>query len=227
MAKKVRDRSMRRDTTLDLDGVLQSMSLTACMDRGDRFSKTQTVALKEFFHYGEFPEEHYLVAAIERHLQTESQRKALFEKRLSIEKILNGRYGDADTQLVRNIFRAWNVILGRNVDGQYKFGNGEADPPEAQQDAIQVLVVAIEDAAGNHYEAVAGDSSDTVVLVGTDATGKAHHFESEVYHSGPWAKEMGFTRTLHTIKLDLVNHRVAEWKVDIERPHGPDQSFGS
>ena len=46
----------------------------------------------EYFKSGDFDDECYLVEAIERHLLTEDQRKAIFDNKLSIEKMLNGNY---------------------------------------------------------------------------------------------------------------------------------------
>ncbi len=65
----------------------------------------------EFWQYEDFPDEHYLVAAIEKHLQTEDQRKQLFEARLSIGKLLNGRF-PGDSTVAAEIFDAWNAKLG-------------------------------------------------------------------------------------------------------------------
>lgn len=63
---------------------------------------------------GEFGEEHYLVNAIERWLLTEEQRKLMFDHRLSIEKMLNGRYAGTkeNVKAVSGIFEAWNIKLG-------------------------------------------------------------------------------------------------------------------
>jgi hypothetical protein len=68
---------------------------------------------------GDFCEEHYLVAAIERWLLTEEQRKAMFDHRLSIEKMLNGRYVDSlgVGMLVAGIFEEWNKKLGFKAFG--------------------------------------------------------------------------------------------------------------
>lgn len=66
----------------------------------------------EFFRDGEFPQECYLVEAIERHLQNEQQREILYLSRLSIEKLLNGRYGGEFENLVATIFAEWNAKLG-------------------------------------------------------------------------------------------------------------------
>lgn len=67
----------------------------------------------EYFKEGAWDDEVYLVEAIEKHLQTEEQRKQIFDARLSIEKMLNGRYGsDKQEILVNKIFKEWNTKLG-------------------------------------------------------------------------------------------------------------------
>ena len=67
-----------------------------------------------FFRDGEFHEEHYLVEAIEKHLLTEEHRKLMFVNKLTIEKILNGRweYTVAKARVVNRICAAWNSKLG-------------------------------------------------------------------------------------------------------------------
>ena len=68
---------------------------------------------------GDFCEEHYLVSAIERWLLTEDQRKRMFDAKLSIEKMLNGRYvGDGQTgKTVSDIYGEWNAKLGFQAFG--------------------------------------------------------------------------------------------------------------
>ncbi len=66
----------------------------------------------DFFANGEFHEEHYLVEAIEKHLQTEEQRKKMFDHKLSIEKILNGRTEPKHEKFVNKLFKVWNEKLG-------------------------------------------------------------------------------------------------------------------
>ena len=63
---------------------------------------------------GEFCEEHYLIEAIEKHLLTEEQRKRMFDARLTIEKMLNGRYvGTPEvSRVVFDIYDEWNAKLG-------------------------------------------------------------------------------------------------------------------
>lgn len=65
----------------------------------------------------DFCEEAYLVQAIEKWLQTEEQRKRLFDARLSIEKMLNGRYMGAVEPIVQAIYAEWNAKLGFKAFG--------------------------------------------------------------------------------------------------------------
>lgn len=75
--------------------------------------------VSEFWKLGEFHEEHYLVAAIKKHLRTDEQRKALAEADISIEDMLNGRYtgGPEIGALVDGVFKAWNEKLGHKAFG--------------------------------------------------------------------------------------------------------------
>lgn len=67
----------------------------------------------DYFRNGSWHEERHQVEAIERHLLTEEQRKELFNRRLSIEKILRGRVYDLEDTVVANkLFTAWNEKLG-------------------------------------------------------------------------------------------------------------------
>jgi hypothetical protein len=59
---------------------------------------------------GDFCEEHYLIQAIEKYLLTEEQRLKMFNAKLSIEKMLNGRC--TDRTVVNDIFNEWNTKLG-------------------------------------------------------------------------------------------------------------------
>ena len=61
---------------------------------------------------GDFCGEEYLVQAIEKHLLTEDQRKVMFHYRLSIEKMLNGRYLSSISPVVEKIYGEWNAKLG-------------------------------------------------------------------------------------------------------------------
>jgi hypothetical protein len=71
----------------------------------------------EFWKNGEFYQERYAVEAIEKHLQTEDQRKWMFDSRLTIEQMLNGRYpGDVEED-VYAIFAEWNAKLGFKAFG--------------------------------------------------------------------------------------------------------------
>jgi len=68
---------------------------------------------------GDFCGEGYLVSAIERWLLTEDQRKRMFDAKLSIEKMMNGRYvGGGDvSETVGAIYGEWNAKLGFNAFG--------------------------------------------------------------------------------------------------------------
>jgi hypothetical protein len=66
----------------------------------------------EFFRNGDFHGEHYVIEAIEKHLQTEEQRQAIFNAKLSIRKMLNGRYWTGEEALVNRIYDEWNTRLG-------------------------------------------------------------------------------------------------------------------
>jgi len=66
----------------------------------------------EFFKNGEFHNEHYLVEAIKTHLRSSANRDKLQKLDLSIEDVLNGRYGIKDEFFVRQIFNEWNQKLG-------------------------------------------------------------------------------------------------------------------
>lgn len=76
--------------------------------------------VQEFFREGEFCQEHYLVAAIKKHLRTPAQKVILDRLDLSIEECLNGRYGDrpdavsGKTQeiLIAEMYADWNRRLG-------------------------------------------------------------------------------------------------------------------
>lgn len=66
-----------------------------------------------YFKNGEFYQEHYSIAAIERYLLTEEQRQWLFDNRISIEKCLNGRVaGQAATDKHKVLYKPWNEKLG-------------------------------------------------------------------------------------------------------------------
>lgn len=67
--------------------------------------------VKEFFREGEFHEESYLVAAIKKWLLTPDQAKTLYENKVSVEDLLNGRV-ENDQLDVAAIFAAWNTSLG-------------------------------------------------------------------------------------------------------------------
>jgi len=66
----------------------------------------------EFFKIGSFDSEEYLVAAIKKHLRTTHQRQWLALADISIEDVLNGRYGADMENAVRGILDEWNTKLG-------------------------------------------------------------------------------------------------------------------
>lgn len=65
-----------------------------------------------FFKTGDFHEEQYLVEAIEQHLLTEDQRKLIFDSKLSIEKMLNGRTTSQHSLVTQQVYNEWNTKLG-------------------------------------------------------------------------------------------------------------------
>lgn len=80
-----------------------------------RFVKSQTAwtkaRWKEATGYGE--NEAYLVLAIKQHLLTEDQKRALFDRNVSIEDVLNGRVeNDPDGSFENSLFSSWNATLG-------------------------------------------------------------------------------------------------------------------
>jgi hypothetical protein len=66
------------------------------------------------FMENSFPDERYLVDAIEKHLLTEEQRKLLFENGLDVVKILNGRWENSIQRenVIKQIYSDWNERLG-------------------------------------------------------------------------------------------------------------------
>lgn len=74
--------------------------------------------VKDFFINEEFDEEHYLVAAIKKHLRSEEDREGLYHRDISIEDCLNGRVAGEEPQLfVDQMFGRWNEKLGHKVFG--------------------------------------------------------------------------------------------------------------
>jgi len=55
--------------------------------------------------------EEYTVAAIKQHLLSEEHRKLLYDRKLSIEDLLNGRV-EGDQTIYETIFADWNTKLG-------------------------------------------------------------------------------------------------------------------
>lgn len=69
--------------------------------------------IQDFWKNGEFDQEYYLIEAIEKHLLTEDQRNKLFYHRLTLEKILNGRFcRGKEEECADNCFKEWNNKLG-------------------------------------------------------------------------------------------------------------------
>jgi hypothetical protein len=66
---------------------------------------------------GDFSDESYLVEAIEKYLLTEEQRVSMFDNRLTVEKMLNGRYVMANREVVYKIYAEWNLKLGFKAFG--------------------------------------------------------------------------------------------------------------
>ena len=65
----------------------------------------------------EWHDESYLVQGIKRHLLTAEQRTQLTVLGLSIEDILNGRFGLAEEKNISVIFAAWNAKTGQKSFG--------------------------------------------------------------------------------------------------------------
>jgi len=65
-----------------------------------------------FWKDGECHEEQYKAAAIKKYLRTEEDRKLLYERDLSIEDCLNGRYPITQERKIRKMKKAWNKKLG-------------------------------------------------------------------------------------------------------------------
>lgn len=92
---------MKTIRDLDLDFILHG---------GDKEQPTwDDICL--YFKEGEFYEEHYLIEAIEKYLMTEKQAQLLYEYGLNISKILNGKYGQDQQEIVYSIYKEWNDKL--------------------------------------------------------------------------------------------------------------------
>jgi len=61
---------------------------------------------------GYHDDEHWIVDAIKAHLLTPQQRQWLFEHDLSVEDLLNGRYGGDLEEEIYKIYDDWNKKLG-------------------------------------------------------------------------------------------------------------------
>lgn len=78
--------------------------------------------VKKFFAYhGEtgdgFPEEHYLVDAIKKHLRTDEQRLEMADRDITIADMLNGRTTGEHEAFVDACYADWNTKLGRRAFG--------------------------------------------------------------------------------------------------------------
>ena len=71
--------------------------------------------LADWFRQG--PDEEYAVQAIRNHLLTDAQKRQLFDADLSIEDMLNGRFGLSREGLVKDMFADWNEKLGETQFG--------------------------------------------------------------------------------------------------------------
>lgn len=61
--------------------------------------------------------EHYVVAVIKRCLRTPEQKTMLDHQDLSIEDLLNGRYGGEQEPFVYSLYEDWNKKLGYRYFG--------------------------------------------------------------------------------------------------------------
>lgn len=66
----------------------------------------------EFWKKDDFYGEEYLIPAIKRWLRTDEQRKMMADMDISIEEMLNGRYGGHLEPKVFQIYDEWNAKLG-------------------------------------------------------------------------------------------------------------------
>lgn len=66
----------------------------------------------EFWRFGDFQDEKYLVRAIKKHLRTPEQKAQLDAADVSLEDLLNGRTTAKHNDLMREIQTAWNRKLG-------------------------------------------------------------------------------------------------------------------
>tara|TARA_R110000824_G_scaffold139758_2_gene305137 strand:+ start:452 stop:727 length:276 start_codon:yes stop_codon:yes gene_type:complete len=72
----------------------------------------------EFFAEGDFCGEYRMVAAIKKHLLTETQDRDLSDAGITIEDALNGRIGDSTHDvIVDGMYDDWNKKLGRKAFG--------------------------------------------------------------------------------------------------------------
>jgi hypothetical protein len=89
---------------------------------------------------------------------------------------------------------------------------------------VNLSVVVIHDAKGDHCYGVCEDSGTTIQLNGLDAKGNRQHFESEAYHVAAWCNEHGFGMETHQITLDVQTHKVTSWDASVVEPEPADPS---
>lgn len=66
----------------------------------------------DYFKKGSFDDESYLVIAIKKHLRTPEHKNQIDINDLSVEDMLNGRFGSQKEKIVLAIFDHWNKSLG-------------------------------------------------------------------------------------------------------------------
>ena len=112
MAKELAKQTASKNTSSALKKQLKCVAL---IDLDDLLhGKPTWEEVQKFFMEGEFDDEKYLVQAIKSHLITPEQKKLLFKFDLSIQDILNGRYGGkrGEETAVSEIYSSWNEKLG-------------------------------------------------------------------------------------------------------------------
>ena len=68
--------------------------------------------LGEFFSKGEFHGERYLIRAIRKHLLTDTQKKELSDRNISLSDALNYEIDPENEDFVHKMFADWNKKLG-------------------------------------------------------------------------------------------------------------------
>lgn len=96
------------EVTVELEQLLYAPSLYSGQT-GD----TEIEQIRDFFRKGDWPEEHYFVLAIKKHLRTPAHKAMLEQHDISIEDMLNGRVAEQEARIAKDeIFRDWNAALG-------------------------------------------------------------------------------------------------------------------